>query len=342
MNCSSCSYSFTLCGTPIKLHYTYFIFLALITSASIKHFDALYTLSIFITYGPILIITLIIGGYGRLTTAKLLGGDSNEEMLLWPFGSLTWCGPTGKGPCGELTVSVAAPVTHILQGLLWYGLSEFVFIPIIANEDFYYNKYDDTIEGVENDFFIVIAAEAILLNIVLVVVNLLPMYPLDGGRVLVSMLLLCGFDQDRTGLIISKIGMVTSLIGAVLFGLLFTRSIFNALPFAYCFFVNFKLNSLAKDGRAGHHPLFSEQNVVDDNGALIYNDDDDEDGSTSVVFADRPWTNDEVSAVRSNIGDQNNENEAWWVFWKNQDDSDTEKLAANHESNEVVEDFGLE
>jgi Zn-dependent protease len=68
-------------------------------------------------------------------------------------------------------VAAAGPVSNYIQAVLWTLL----LIVLVAT-------------GVEEEFFLRMAQAGILVNLVIAVFNLLPIPPLDGGRVLVGLL----------------------------------------------------------------------------------------------------------------------------------------------------------
>lgn len=72
---------------------------------------------------------------------------------------------------GSLWVSLAGPVCNFVQALVWGGLS----IALAA-------------AAIDEPFFTRMAAAGVGVNLVLGVLNLFPLPPLDGGRVLASLL----------------------------------------------------------------------------------------------------------------------------------------------------------
>ncbi|HTJ94826.1 MAG TPA: site-2 protease family protein [Pararobbsia sp.] len=71
----------------------------------------------------------------------------------------------------SLLVSIAGPACNFVQAILW-GV-----VAIVLNAS-----------GVEEPFFVKMASAGILVNLVLCALNLFPLPPLDGGRVLASLL----------------------------------------------------------------------------------------------------------------------------------------------------------
>lgn len=70
-----------------------------------------------------------------------------------------------------LWVALAGPVSNLIQALLWA-----LFLAVLL-------KFN-----IKTSFFITMAAAGISINFVLCILNLFPIPPLDGGRVLVSLL----------------------------------------------------------------------------------------------------------------------------------------------------------
>jgi Zn-dependent protease len=120
-----------------------------------------------ITFGSILLHE-----FGHCFAARKVGGDA-DEVLLWPFGGLAFC------QCPDywrahLIVAAGGPlVTLVIAGLSFVGFGYFnehgsealLRNPIYGMAEFYLTYW----------------------NGILLVFNLIPLYPLDGGRVFHSL-----------------------------------------------------------------------------------------------------------------------------------------------------------
>ena len=104
-----------------------------------------------------------------------------------------------------LWVAAAGPAANLLMGVLW------IFLAKIMTQ---------TSGGPMATWFYAMSQAGILINIVLMVLNLLPLPPLDGGRIAVSLLpnrLAYRFAQiEPYGMMILVVLMVTGVLGVLL------------------------------------------------------------------------------------------------------------------------------
>ena len=127
-----------------------------------------------------------------------------------PFGAVVSGDTDGISVKDEIKIAISGPLLNLGIALFFVSLW-WMFPTLYAFTD--------------------IIAEA---NFSLAIINFLPIYPLDGGRVL-SASLKGMFGKDRAFLICKIIGVVFSL---VLFGL-FIFSLFNTLNLSLLFFSSF-------------------------------------------------------------------------------------------------------
>ncbi len=73
-------------------------------------------------------------------------------------------------------VALAGPGANLLMALFWFGVMQFVF------------SLEGSIAVSTLEFFVYMAQAGIIINIVLMVLNLIPIPPLDGSRVVSAML----------------------------------------------------------------------------------------------------------------------------------------------------------
>ena len=183
-------------GIKIKIHPLTFAF-ALYSAIS-------GSLGVFIVYT----LSATIHEIGHSLVANNLGYQLNEIRLM-PFGAVV-CGANEFSPIDEIKIALAGPFINFLIGVLFTALW-WVFPETYAYTD--------------------LCASA---NFALAFINLLPAYPLDGGRVLSSSLSL--WLKEKTVKIISKtVGVIFSVL---LLGL-FVLSCFYTVNISLLFFALF-------------------------------------------------------------------------------------------------------
>jgi Zn-dependent protease len=140
-------------------------------------------------YGPVLWGTVLVHELGHAFVARRHGIPCSH-ILLWPLGGLAVLGP-GSSPITaniDLKVALAGPFTHLPQFLIWY-LVTFAFPGVSWGHTGF--------SMVFNSFVPALCYAAMEINMYLFAFNLfLPCYPLDGGRVLVALLLLKGMAVE--------------------------------------------------------------------------------------------------------------------------------------------------
>ncbi|MDK3156651.1 site-2 protease family protein [Kamptonema cortianum] len=135
--------------------------------------------------------------FGHIFATRAVGGHS-DMVVLWPFGGLayTWVPPR---PLANFIVTVCGPLVNLILLALGYGIA-----------------YAGLVSGAESlellEFFIWI-------NFLLMVFNLIPAFPMDGGRILQSILWpILGYR--RSLMVSSMIGITVAVAVAVFWGLL--------------------------------------------------------------------------------------------------------------------------
>lgn len=257
LNLGSC-----IAGIPIRLHYTFFLLLAIELISSLRYGEPLFILLLFLLYGPILLITIIVHELGHALTTKKLGGEVGG-IILWPLGGFALCGPTDRGASGDLKVAIAGPLTHIPQMLTWLGV-----YAAVANGDFSNFGMSISLRVLQDGgggFMSVLSAQSFWLNLFLMIFNLfVPAYPLDGGRCLAATLILCGVSVRRTALATSVTGMLIAM-GLAVWGLVsffvleHHSGMFTALIGLFIFHSSKELFDMTKTGRINEHPIFGRR-----------------------------------------------------------------------------------
>mmetsp|Transcript_44963 Transcript_44963/g.66166 ORF Transcript_44963/g.66166 Transcript_44963/m.66166 type:complete len:308 (+) Transcript_44963:210-1133(+) len=254
VNLGSCIY-----GIPIKAHWSFFALLGVVMLSGIIRFDPLYLALVFLLYGPILLITVIVHELGHAITTKKLGGTVGG-IVLWPLGGFAMCGPTSGGAREDFLVSLAGPLSHLPQMLFWLALYVFT-----SGGDFVYFRnmfYISSLHDGAIGFFSTLFAQGFFLNVELLVFNLLiPAYPLDGGRCMASILIMCGVEIKRAAMATSFTAIVISSVLAVwgavsTFVYDNTGGIFLVFVGLYIFAASKLLLDLARQDRLQEHPLF--------------------------------------------------------------------------------------
>jgi len=181
---------------------------------------------------------------------------------MWPLGGLGISTPPDPpSHRSNMIVAAAGPATHLL-GLIWLGLANLVVLaspnPYNCTINYYY-----LLHGTAADWFAYLFLGAFYLNLSLLCFNLLvPAYPLDGGQIFASTLLMRGMSPEKAG----RVTAITAIcISSILFIIgivtLFTGqnpfSVLNILVALWIMHSSYELYKLVLANRVTEHPLFN-------------------------------------------------------------------------------------
>jgi Zn-dependent protease/predicted transcriptional regulator len=208
-------------GISIRLHYSWFLIFALITWAlAAEYFPATYpSWSLALKIGAGLVTSLLFFGsvlFHELmhSVVALREGIHIEAITLFILGGVSQMTGEPKTAKDEFRMAFAGPLSSLVLGGVFLGI--------------YFGLGKTTTEAAQ--FGAAVAYYLGFINILLGVFNLIPGFPLDGGRVLRSLLWWRGRDLQRATRISSNIGRVIGFL--FIFGgiyLIFTGNFFNGI-----------------------------------------------------------------------------------------------------------------
>jgi Zn-dependent protease len=128
--------------------------------------------------------------FGHALACRSVGGKA-ERIVLWPLGGVAYVSPPMR-PGAMLWSIVAGPLVNVILVPIIWMLTTLPADPNLHN-------------------FLVAIAD---INLVLLIFNMLPIYPLDGGKILWSLLWFV-MGMGRALMVASVIGMAGAIAGAV-------------------------------------------------------------------------------------------------------------------------------
>jgi Zn-dependent protease len=187
---------FRLFGINVYIHWAWFLAFVYLTSRPREYtsygWNALEVLSLF--------VIVLTHEFGHQLACRQVGGQTSD-IVLWPLGGVAYVMPPQR-PGAQLWSIAAGPLVNV------------ILIPVFAL--LYSASYHLGWNESHNDLY-KLTQEIWLINLVLLVFNLLPIYPLDGGQILRS-LLWFPFGRANSLMVASIIGFigVAGLIGVAI------------------------------------------------------------------------------------------------------------------------------
>jgi Zn-dependent protease len=184
---------FRLFGIDVYIHWAWFLAFIYLTSRPREYssygWNALEVLSLF--------LIVLTHEFGHQLACRQVGGKTND-IVLWPLGGVAYVSPPQR-PGAQLWSIAAGPLINVILIPVTSALVS------ISSHLGWFDTYPDAYQLIHNIWVI---------NLVLLVFNLLPVYPLDGGQILRS-LLWFPFGRANSLMIASIIGFigVAGLIG---------------------------------------------------------------------------------------------------------------------------------
>ena len=224
--------NFPLLGIPVRIH-PFFWLVALVLGASSRDISGA------LIWVAVLLISILFHELGHATAYRLFG--LHPWITLYGMGGLTACSSAEESrskaatTTGRIFVSLAGPgAGFLLAGLIIAGIlasgHRVFFFPLGSFWPWFLTDL------IVSQTFTMFIWQMLFFNIIWGLVNLLPVYPLDGGQIAREIFLkLNPHDGIRQSLILS---MITAAALAA-FAMLEWRELFVALLFGYLAFSSF-------------------------------------------------------------------------------------------------------
>jgi Zn-dependent protease len=190
-------------GIPVYLHWTFFLLpLWILYSQSSQAGNEL---AIAFTLVPLVFLCVVLHEFGHALTARQFG-IGTQDITLYPIGGVARLKRMSDKPHEELIIAVAGPAVNVVIAIVL----GFIAVPLLVLQtDWLLHSAVGTVL-----WFLLLS------NVLLVLFNLLPAFPMDGGRVLRAVLAMF-LDHFQATKIAVGLGVVmAALMAAVGFGLL--------------------------------------------------------------------------------------------------------------------------
>ncbi|HKS87677.1 MAG TPA: site-2 protease family protein [Pseudolabrys sp.] len=202
-------------GTVVRIHLTFLLFLAWIFAASYARSGAA-TAWASLIYLVLLFLCVLLHEFGHIFTARAFGVPTPYVTLL-PIGGVAQLERIPEEPWEEFLIAIAGPLVNVLIA----GVLIFVFNA---------NLESGAAAAVDN-LGIPLIDRLAAVNLFLALFNMIPAFPMDGGRVLRA-LLASRFGYVRATEIAAAIGQfVAFALG--FFGLMFNPILIFIAIFVY-------------------------------------------------------------------------------------------------------------
>lgn len=197
-------------GIPIRVHWTFFVLVLgyVLYAGYDTDWDKLAMMwsAIFVF---VLFFLVILHEFGHALTARRYGVNTRDIILL-PIGGVARLDHLPEKPAHEFWVAIAGPLVNVaIAALLSLYLLKFspeqrweiVNGVVFSEGNYFLNEYSDL------DRFLFFMA---FLNVILAGFNLIPAFPMDGGRILRALLSI-GLGRLNATLVAARIGQLLAV-----------------------------------------------------------------------------------------------------------------------------------
>jgi Zn-dependent protease/CBS domain-containing protein len=224
----------TIRQIPVGIHYSWFIvffgFSALLALGQYPDMypgwsEAQYWI-VAVSSVILLFFSVLLHEFGHAVTAQKLGIPV-VSITLFIFGGVAAISQDAESPGDEFKIAIAGPIVSVLTGVFFAAVW--------------------VVFGGLNPQFAALVGYIALINIVLAVFNMIPGFPLDGGRVLRAIIWKLTNSVRKSTRIVSTIGTIFGsflfLLGVIL---VFSGNAFNGI---YMIAIGWFLQNAASQGR---------------------------------------------------------------------------------------------
>jgi Zn-dependent protease len=180
---------FRFAGINVYLHWSWFLLAIYVFGAQNQFVNYSSRLWLVLDYLALFVIVTL-HEFGHALACKQMGGRANQ-IVLWPFGGVAYVSPPPR-PGATLWCIAAGPLVNVAL------LPVLTVLALLASERGWPSLRPDAFQ-----FLITL----LKIDLMLLLFNLLPIYPLDGGQILQSLLWFF-FGRARSLMIAASLGFV--------------------------------------------------------------------------------------------------------------------------------------
>jgi Zn-dependent protease len=189
-------------GIPIKIHWTFSLLFGLLMIYGWFTGTETSTLLAVALFIIVLFVCVILHEFGHALTARRFGVET-IDIIISPIGGIARLKKLPEKPMHELIVAIAGPIVNLSIAIILF------IVAVIAYSHIPLPTIDNSIKFISSPFGFL--ALLIWLNIVLFVFNLIPAFPMDGGRILRALLSM-KYGKVKGTYIASYIGRIIAII----------------------------------------------------------------------------------------------------------------------------------
>jgi Zn-dependent protease len=186
-------------GIPVRADMRWFLVIALMSAliaASVVQLDGGFGIVAGAVFGLaatlVFFLSIFLHEYAHAAIARMEGLEV-FEIVLHPFGGLTRFRHEPETPRAEFLIAIAGPATSFVLAVLFAGLAT------VAT-------------SLEASVLVILAGTLSILNFLIAVFNMLPGYPLDGGRILRAYLWRSGRDMNEATILTGRCGQAIAAV----------------------------------------------------------------------------------------------------------------------------------
>lgn len=230
-------------GIKIKIHWTFFFLMAWIVFDELKRGGNIESVLFNISFVLAVFICVVLHELGHALTAKRFGINTKNITLL-PIGGMARLDKIPESPKQELLVVIAGPLVNVVIAILLYFIA-----PVQAYTNLNFTETFETLMSftLQNFLFYLF-----IVNVGLVLFNLIPAFPMDGGRILRALLAM-KMNRVKATQIAASIGQFIAVI-FLLIGLLYN-------PFLVFIALFIFIGAYAENKMVQHLALLSDHTV---------------------------------------------------------------------------------
>jgi len=227
-------------GIKIRVHWTFLLLIGWIVFLEISRGNDMGAIMWSIFFVLVLFICVILHELGHALTAQKYNIGTRQITLL-PIGGVASLKSMPEDPKEELMVALAGPAVNVVLAILLY-----LIVPVETFLDLDPDAMEEAMSSINSGNFLFFLLSA---NIMLAVFNMLPAFPMDGGRVLRALL---SMKMDR----VSATQVASRLGQGVAFLFFFVGLLYNPILILIGLFVYF--------GAQGENVMIQQLNLLRD------------------------------------------------------------------------------